>query len=312
MRFSPVLRHVFPFTDRTVYRGVIFDLCVEYNEESMRAGGFAMGFYIRVERNVKVYIEDINPAGGKTVFFVHGWPGNHNFFEYQFDVLPSKGYRCVGMDYRGFGHSDRPWTGYDYDRLSDDIRCVVDSMRLHNFTLLGHSTGGAICIRYMARHRGCGVSKLVLCAAAAPSLIERPYFPYGLKREDVLNIIRGVHQDRPQTLRDFGNMLFFNPVTPALSDWLFQLGLQAAGWSTAAIANTWLGEEQLFQDLKEIRVPTLILHGVDDRVCLFPLATAQHESIKGSKLVPIESCGHFLFYDQRQKFNEELIGFLEQ
>jgi non-heme chloroperoxidase len=107
-------------------------------------------------------------------------------------------------------------------------------------------------------------------------------------------------------------MLFFNPVTPALADWLFQLGLQAAGWSTAAIANTWLGEEQLFQDLKEIRVPTLILHGVDDRVCLFPLATAQHESIKGSKLVPIESCGHFLFYDQRQKFNEELIGFLEQ
>jgi non-heme chloroperoxidase len=270
-----------------------------------------MGFYIRVDRNVKVYIEDINPTGRKTVFFVHGWPGNHNFFEYQFNYLLQKGYRCVGMDYRGFGASDRPWTGYDYDQLSDDIRYVVNSMQLRDFTLLGHSTGGAICVRYMARHKEFGVSKLVLCAAAAPSLIQRPYFPYGLKREDVLNIIQGVYTDRPQTLRDFGNMIFYNPVSPALSDWLFQLGLQAASWSTAAIANTWLGEEKLFEDLRKIYAPTLILHGVNDRVCLFPLATAQHESIKNSKLVPFESCGHFLFYDQLEQFNTELLGFLE-
>lgn len=270
-----------------------------------------MGFYICVDKDVKVYIEDINPAGKKIVFFVHGWPGNHNYFEYQFNYLPQMGYRCIGMDYRGFGHSDRPWTGYDYDRLSDDIRSVVNMMQLQNFTLLGHSTGGAICIRYMARHNGYGVSKLVLCAAAAPSLIRRSYFPYGLKSEDVFNIIQGVYKDRPQTLRDFGNMIFFNPVSPAFSDWLFQLGLQAAGWSTAAIAKTWLGEEKLFEDLGKIHVPTLILHGINDKVCLFPLAIAQHECIKNSKLIPIESCGHFLFYDQLEIFNKELIGFLE-
>lgn len=270
-----------------------------------------MGFYIYVEKGVKVYIEDINPTGRETVFFVHGWPGNHNLFEYQFDLLPKMGYRCIGMDYRGFGQSDRPWTGYDYDRLSDDIRCVVNEMQLRNFTLLGHSTGGAICVRYMARHNEYGVSKLVLCAAAAPSLIQRPYFPYGLKREDVLNIIQGVYKDRPLTLQDFGNIIFYNPVSPAISDWIFQLGLQAAGWSTAAIANTWLDEEELFGDLKKIHVPTLILHGINDQVCLFPLAIAQNEFIRNSKLVPFEYCGHFLFYDQLEKFNKELIEFLE-
>lgn len=268
-----------------------------------------MGFYIRIDNHVKIYIEDVNPAGKKTIFFVHGWPGNHNLFEYQFGDLPKLGYRCIGMDYRGFGRSDRPWSGYDYNRLSDDIRCVVNSMGLHNFTLLGHSTGGAICVRYMARHKGYGVSKLVLCAAAAPSLIKRPYFPYGLEKQDVLNIIDGVQKDRPHTLREFGNTIFYNPVSNALSDWIFQLGLQAAAWSTAAIANTWLGEEELFNDLKKIRVPTLILHGLNDQVCLYPLATAQNESIKNSKLVPLEACGHFLFYDQREKFNAELIEF---
>jgi non-heme chloroperoxidase len=87
------------------------------------------------------------------------------------------------------------------------------------------------------------------------------------------------------------------------------LGLQRRDWGTGGHANTWLGEEGLFEDLKKIAAPTLILHGLDDKVCLFPLAQAQHESIKNSKLVPFESCGHFLFYDQMERFTKELAQF---
>lgn len=271
-----------------------------------------MGFYIAVEPNIKIYVEDINPAGNKTILFVHGWPGNHNFFEYQFNELPKMGYRCIGIDYRGFGRSDKPWAGYDYNRLADDLWRVVDALNLRNFTLGGHSTGGAICVRYMSRHNGYGVSKLALFAAAAPSLIQRPYFPYGLPKQAVINIIQGIYTDRPKTLREFGNMIFYNPVSDSLSDWIFQLGLQAASWSTAAIAQTWLDEEGLFDDLKTINVPTLILHGLNDQVCLYPLAIAQKNRIEDAKLVPFEACGHFLFYDQREKFNKELIQFMEE
>lgn len=58
-------------------------------------------------------------------------------------------------------------------------------------------------------------------------------------------------------------------------EWFFQLGLQAAGWSTAKVANTWLDEEALFDDMKNIEIETLILHGIHDKVCLFPLALEQ-------------------------------------
>ena len=271
-----------------------------------------MGFYISVEPNARIYVEDLNPASNKIILFVHGWPGNHNLFEYQFNQLPKMGYRCIGIDCRGFGRSDKPWFGYDYNRLADDLRSVVDALNLQNFTLGGHSTGGAICVRYMSRHNGYGVSKLALFAAAAPSLIRRPYFPYGLPKEAVLNIIQGIYTDRPKTLREFGKMIFYNPVSNALSDWIFQLGLQAASWSTAAIAHTWLDEEGLFDDLTTINVPTLILHGLNDQVCLYPLAIAQRNSIKDSMLVPFDACGHFLFYDQREKFNQELIRFIKE
>jgi len=270
-----------------------------------------MGYYIKVDANVKVYVEDLNPKGNKTILFLHGWPGSHKLFEYQFDMLPKMGYRCIGIDTRGFGLSDKPWNGYEYNRLSDDVRCVIDTLKLHDITLAGHSTGGAIAIRYMARHQGYGVSKLALFAAAAPSLIKRPNFPYGLDKETVLQIIEGTYSDRPKMLQGFGDIFFYQHISEAFSDWFFQLGIQAAGWATATIANTWINEV-LFSDLGTINVPTLIIHGIHDKVVPFELGEIQNKYIRNSKLLPFRYSGHGAFYDQREEFNKELVKFIEQ
>jgi non-heme chloroperoxidase len=271
-----------------------------------------MGYYVKVEPDVKVYIEDLNEEGKNTIVFLHGWPGSHKLFEYQFNILPKMGYRCIGIDQRGFGDSDKPFRGYDYDRLADDVRKVIEVLRLKDFTLLGHSTGGAIAIRYMARYDGDGVSKLVLCAAAAPSLIQRSYFPYGLPKEAVVNIIKETYKDRPKMLEEFGDMFFYKHITEPFKQWFFHLGLKAASWATAEIANTWLNEESLFSDFEKIDVPTLILHGIHDQVCLFQLAEVQKKAIRDSTLVAFEESGHGLFYDEKDKFNKEVIEFVER
>jgi non-heme chloroperoxidase len=268
-----------------------------------------VGYYVKVQPNVKVYVEDLNPEGDKTIVFLHGWPGSHNLFEYQFDELPRRGYRCIGIDQRGFGQSDRPFSGYDYNRLSDDVYCVIKALNLKKFTLLGHSTGGAIAVKYMARHKEEGVYKLVLCSAAAPSLIKRPNFPYGVNKEIVTNIIKETYVDRPKMLSDFGEIFFFQYITESFADWFLQLGLQAAGWSTAEVANTWIREE-LFSDLAKINVTTLILHGIHDKVVPFKLGEIQNKSIKNSKLIPFKYSGHAVFYDEKDRFNEELVKFI--
>lgn len=69
--------------------------------------------YVEVSPGVNVYVEDW--GSGKPVFFIHGWPLSHRMFEYQFTQLPKQGYRCVGIDLRGFGKSDKPWGDYNYD-----------------------------------------------------------------------------------------------------------------------------------------------------------------------------------------------------
>lgn len=267
-----------------------------------------MGYYVTVQDNVNIYVEDLNPDCKDTILFLHGWPGSHKLFEYQFNVLPSMGFRCIGIDTRGFGDSDKPFCGYDYDRLADDVKCVIDALGLKDITLLGHSTGGAIAIRYMARHNQYGVSRLVLAAAAAPSLIKRPDFPYGADKETILNMIQETYEDRPNMLNSFGNLFFFKLVTYPFSQWFFQLGLQAAGWATAAIEKTWI-EEVLFQDLNEITVPTLIIHGIHDKVVPFELGEIQNQCIKSSTLLPFEFSGHASFYDQKDEFNKVLADF---
>ncbi|HOQ06800.1 MAG TPA: alpha/beta hydrolase [Clostridiales bacterium] len=268
-----------------------------------------MGYYVNVN-NVNIYVEDLNPECKKAILFLHGWPGSHELFEYQLDKLPQLGYRCIGMDTRGFGKSDKPYYGYDYNTLSDDVRGVVETLGLQDFALVGHSTGGAMAVRYMGRHKGYGLTKLVLVAAAAPSLVKRPDFPYGIDQETVLQIIEGTYNDRPQMLRNFGNMFFFQHTSQAFSDWFFRLGLQAAGWATAAVARTWINEV-LFADMDAIRVPTLIIHGIHDKVVPFRLGEIQNRLIRNSRLIPFRFSGHGVFYDQKDEFNDLLVRFIE-
>ena len=77
-------------------------------------------------------------------------------------------------------------------------------------------------------------------------------------------------------MQEVTDSFFFQYVTRPFSDWFFQMGLQAAGWSTAAVI-VLLRDETMHEDLPKIVVPTLIIHGIHDNV--IPLSQAQ-ESIK--------------------------------
>lgn len=259
-----------------------------------------MGYFVCVEPSVNLYVEDLNPRGSKAIVFLHGWPFSHNQFEYQFDVLPKMGYRCIGIDWRGFGQSDKPINGYNYDRLADDIRVVVDTLQLDDFTLVGHSTGGAIANRYMARFDGYGVSKLVLVDAAAPT---------GFTKETANHFLNETLNDRPKMIREVIDTFFFQYITGPFSDWFFQLGLQAAGWSTAAIVIL-LRDQNLNADLQKILAPTLIVHGIHDKVIPFAQAKDLNQKISNSQLVPFKYSGHGPFWEERDKFNQLLIKFV--
>ncbi|MNC53401.1 AB hydrolase superfamily protein YdjP [compost metagenome] len=87
------------------------------------------------------------------------------------------------------------------------------------------------------------------------------------------------------------------------------MGLQAANWATSAIMVT-LRDENVYNDLGQINVPTLIIHGIHDKVVPFTKAEETNKLIKNSKLIPFHYSGHCAFLEERDRFNQLLSSFV--
>ncbi|XLG09659.1 Hypothetical protein ACI5QM_01145 [Bacillus subtilis] len=265
-----------------------------------------MGHYVKTEEHVILFVEDI--GHGRPIIFLHGWPLNHKMFEYQMNELPKRGFRFIGVDLRGYGQSDRPWEGYDYDTMADDVKAVIYTLQLENAILAGFSMGCAIAIRYMARHEGADVDKLILLSAAAPAFTKRPGYPYGMRKQDIDDMIELFKSDRPKTLADLGKQFFEKKVSPELRQWFLNLMLEASSYGTihSGIA---LRDEDLRKELAAIKEPTLILHGRKDRIAPFDFAKVLKRGIKQSELVPFANSGHGAFYEEKEKINSLIAQF---
>lgn len=263
-------------------------------------------FYIKASDGTKIAVYDYRCRQKRekgTVFLVHGWPLSHKIYEYQIGCLTECGYRVVACDLRGFGNSDTPACGYSYNQMADDLYRIVCALHLRRFTLVGFSMGGAIVLRYMNRYRGCGVKKLILLSAAAPSWTRRPGYPYGLTREYVDSLIHQACTDRAQLAYDFSHkQLFASPQSDAIKDWFQDISMSASGIGTVETAIS-LRDEDGRKDLCRVKVPTVIIHGAQDQVLSNELAMIQQKGIRGSKLYTLENSGHGIMYDELEAFN---------
>src|SRR5687767_9283343 len=154
--------------------------------------------FIEVEKNVKLHVTDIGE--GQPIVLIHGWPLSDAMYEYQYQYLVQKGFRVIGITLRGFGNSDKPYGRYDFDVFSDDIKVVLEQLQIKDAVLGGFSMGGAVVIHYVTKYKAAHVNKLALFAAAAPSWVQRPGFPYGLPEEEAASFIQLTRTDRPQVM----------------------------------------------------------------------------------------------------------------
>lgn len=266
-----------------------------------------MNHLIEVAPHVKLNVVDWGE--GKPLVFIAGWPFDHRSYEYQFTQL-SKKYRCIGIDMRGYGFSDKPWGEYNYDIFAQDILKVLEKLNIKDALLIGHSTGGAIALHTAALDQKKHISKLMLVSAAAPMLIQTNDFPYGAKREVIESFVDACDKDRAKLLTTFGSMFFHTPdaISPELGQWFWITGMEASPWATVMVIKLWL-KADLRPDMPKIKIPTIIAHARADKICPYNLALAMNKGIEGSELVTFEKSGHGLFYDEREKFNQLVMDF---
>jgi pimeloyl-ACP methyl ester carboxylesterase len=261
--------------------------------------------YIEVAKNVRLHVTDVGK--GRPVVLIHGFPLSDEMYEYQYEALAKAGFRAIGITMRGFGHSDKPGEGYNYDTYADDIKAVLDQLHVDNVVLGGFSMGGAIVIHYMSRHHGAHVSKLALFAAAAPCWTKPPSF---FSKEDINGLIALNSANRPALYDAFGQKFTATSTSlPAgIGAWLGVINLQASGFAVEQMLIT-LREDDETENLKAVKVPTLILQGRNDHIVSYQMAEQLNKAIPNSKLVPFEKSGHALFVEEPDNFNKALIEF---
>ena len=247
---------------------------------------------------------------GKPIVLIHGWPLSDEMYEYQYQYLSRKGFRVIGITLRGFGKSDKPYGKYDFDVFSDDIKVVLEKLKIENATLGGFSMGGAAVIHYVTKYNAAHVSKLALFGAAAPSWKQREESAYGITDADSKGLLIKTMTAREDFIAGLGNAFVAKEgnISKNVEKWLENINLEAAPYAVTESIRSLL-DLDLRPALSKIKIPTAIFQGTQDKLCPFPLAVEINKGIKGSYIVSFENSGHALFVEEADKFNTELEKF---
>lgn len=263
---------------------------------------------------VHLHIED-SGGNGRPVVLIHGWPLSAQAWAPQRSTLQAAGYRVVAYDRRGFGRSDKPKSGYDYDALADDLQRVINQCGLQDVTLVGFSMGGGEVARYISRHGESLLRSVVFAAAVPPYLMktadnpEGPLTPVKAQQKKL-----ALEQDRNAFFDAFTTDFFSANgtlmVTESQREGASALCIQSAQHAALACMDSF-STTDFREDLKKVTAPTLVIHGAADGIV--PIESSgqrTHRAVAHSKLVTVNGAPHGLNVSHAKAFNEALLSFL--
>jgi non-heme chloroperoxidase len=264
--------------------------------------------------NIELYYED--HGSGRPVVLIHGYPLSGASWEKQVPALLNAGYRVITYDRRGFGKSSQPTDGYNYDTFAEDLQKLIAQLKLQDFTLVGFSMGGGEIARYFGKYGSKGVSKAVIISGVPPFLVKMSDNPEGVDASVFEQIEKAVAADRyaffTEFFKNFYNTDLFlgKRVSEEVVRASWNIAAGASATASLACVPTWI--EDFRQDVARIDVPTLIIHGDEDRVV--PLAASGQRTaqlIKGARLLVIKGGPHCITWTHADEANAGLLEFIQ-
>jgi non-heme chloroperoxidase len=262
---------------------------------------------------IGLYYED--HGEGQPVVLIHGWPLSGASWERQVTALLEAGYRVLTYDRRGFGDSDRPAIGYDYDTMADDLHALLDDLDLCNVVLVGFSMGTGEVARYLQAHGSDRVDRAVFIAPILPYLLQARDNPEGVDGAVFDKIRRAIVTDRLAFLtrffEDFYNLDVWggSRVSEEVVRQSWEIAAGASPVGTLQCVNAWLTDFR--DDLAGIDAPTMVIQGDADRVLPIQATGARlHEALDGSRYVVVKDGPHGILWTHADEVNRALLGFL--
>jgi non-heme chloroperoxidase len=264
---------------------------------------------------IEIFFKDW--GSGPAIAFSHGWPLSADDWDTQMLFFLEHGFRVIAHDRRGHGRSTQTADGHDMDHYADDLAAVVAHLDLHDVVHIGHSTGGGEVVRYIARHGEERVSKAVLISSVPPLMVQTDANPGGLPKSVFDGFQKSVATGRSQFYRDLASGPFYGFNRP---------GVEA---SEAIIENWWrqgmmggakahydgivaFSQTDFTEDLKQITVPVLVMHGDDDQIVPYadsgPMSA---ELVQNGTLKTYAGFPHGMPTTQAETINADLLAFLQ-
>jgi proline iminopeptidase len=262
---------------------------------------------------------------GKPLVVIHAGPGLSQDYLLPHLYQLAENHFVIFYDQRGSGRSSGEINEdtINIDTFVKDIESIRKAFAFDKISILGHSWGGFLALHYAIAHRD-NVEKLIVSNCEPASVDELELFkseyarriaPYQ-EKISAMQSTKEFLEGKPEAITQFYRLLFRTYCHTQEKADLLQLHMSP----TAAIngfkvlelvwQNTFKGPFNLHPSLKNLRIPTLVIHGDSDPV---PSITAQHihESIPGSKYVLLKECGHFPFVEQPTAYFQSLKEFLK-
>lgn len=261
---------------------------------------------------VNIYYEDLGK--GKPIVFIHGWPLSGSMWEYQVVPLTAQGFRCITYDRRGFGKSDRPFSGYDYDTMAGDLKALMDELNLQDVMLVGFSMGGGEIAKYFTHYGNAHVSKVVLVSCVTPYMLKTPDNSEGVPQDVFEQMTEGMKEDRPGFMEAFnktfyGVSLMNHPVSDAFLQNALTKVMDSSPIATLECAKAFAFTD-FRNDMTNINVPTLVIHGdADNTVPIKATGAESARVIKDARLIVYKGAPHGLWFTEKEKLTQDLIDF---
>jgi pimeloyl-ACP methyl ester carboxylesterase/DNA-binding CsgD family transcriptional regulator len=221
-------------------------------------------------------------------------------------------FRFIRYDERGCGMTDWKVGDLSFDRWVDDLESVIEAAGVKEpCALLGISQGAAVCIAYAVR-RPERVSHLVLYGGYARGWSHRPDAPGRKEYEAIIELIRtGWGKENP-VFRQVFTSRFLPKGSPEQLEWWNELCRKTTTPAIAAELMQARAQIDVTHLLREVRVPTLVLHARDDAVSSLAEGRLLASRIGGAEFVELESPNHVLLEHEPAwpRFKEAILGFL--
>jgi pimeloyl-ACP methyl ester carboxylesterase len=255
----------------------------------------------------RIKVFDYDNENAQALIFIHAFPMNSKMWDEQVEYFKGK-FRVLTYDVRGFGQSEREEGNYTIDSHADDLLDITGNLGIENPVICSLSMGGYIALRIMEKAQD-KLKAAILCDTKS----EADTNEAKLKRAQQIKQIKSGGRDAfvSSFIENALSTKSLNESTKKIPTRVHEIINEQNNFSICGGLMSLASRTDTTPYLEKINIPVLVIVGEDDKLTPVENAQSLNRQIPGSKLVMINSAGHFTNIEKPSIFNETVKNFLE-